>query len=123
MAALKIGKISEKINFDWENTTQVSEKVVEEWKELQVEIQTKGTEHDPEKIEEELGDFLFTVVQLARHLKLDPELALIKANNKFTQRFRKIEEYLEEEQKNIHTLSTKELDRYWNRAKGEVRKC
>ncbi|MEK6626314.1 MAG: nucleoside triphosphate pyrophosphohydrolase, partial [Bdellovibrionota bacterium] len=70
LAALKIGKISEKINFDWENTTQVSEKVIEEWKELQVEIQTKGTEHDPEKIEEELGDFLFTVVQLARHLKL-----------------------------------------------------
>ncbi|OFZ16709.1 MAG: nucleoside triphosphate pyrophosphohydrolase [Bdellovibrionales bacterium GWA2_49_15] len=119
LAALKIGKISEKINFDWENSSQVAEKVEEEWKELQVELQAQHKE----KSEEELGDFLFTVVQLARHLEIDPELALIKANAKFIKRFHRVEQYLEREQKDIHRLSTKELDQYWNRAKGETKKC
>ncbi|MBI2519421.1 MAG: nucleoside triphosphate pyrophosphohydrolase [Bdellovibrio sp.] len=116
LAALKIGKVSEKINFDWENANQVAMKVEEEWKELQVELQAQNKE----KTEEELGDFLFTIVQLARHLNIDPELALIKANQKFLNRFHKMEEYLRRDQKNIHALSSHELDQYWNRAKGKV---
>jgi len=71
--------------FDWENWPQVLEKVKEEWQELKVELER--TELDKKAVEHELGDLLFSLAQLARHLGIDSEVALQKANGRFRERF------------------------------------
>jgi MazG family protein len=80
-----IGDLTQKIKFDWENWVQVSEKVKEEWKELQEELER--SELDKKAVEHELGDLIFTLAQLARHLGLDSEVALQKTNLRFRNRF------------------------------------
>jgi uncharacterized protein YabN with tetrapyrrole methylase and pyrophosphatase domain len=80
-----IGDLTKKIKFDWENWTQVLEKVKEEWQELKEELERK--ELDKKAVEHELGDLLFSLAQLARHLGIDSEVALQKANWRFRKRF------------------------------------
>lgn len=120
LSAYKIGKISGKINFDWENHGQVAYKVEEEWQELKEEM--TPPKMNRERVEEELGDFLFSAVQLARHLDIDPELALIKANQKFIKRFHVVERLVEEDKLDINGLDAKMLDKYWSKAKSETKK-
>ena len=113
-ALLRARRIQEKaasVGFDWNNHNQVLEKIDEEINELKKAlIQNKG-------IEDELGDVLFTIVNLSRHLKIDPEKSLRFSIEKFSKRFKKIEKDLDSEQININDLSLEELDRIWEKNK------
>lgn len=115
-SSYNIGKKSTLVNFDWDDPLQVSYKVEEEWQELKEEI-APYPRMNKDRVKEELGDFLFSTVQLARHLEIDPEEALRDANKKFINRFMKMEKILENEKINIKDVSQKDLDSYWNRVK------
>src|SRR6202007_194537 len=100
-AMIKAERIQEKVRgvgFDWENATQVWEKVQEEMNELKEEITSNKS---AEKTEEEFGDLLFALINYARFLNISPETALEKANKKFIRRFEFIEQKIKEQGKNI----------------------
>lgn len=109
--AQKIQKKASKVGFDWENIDQVIEKLYEEIDELKVEISKK----DRKNIEEELGDVLFSVVNIARFLDVDATEALEKTINKFDRRFRYVEEKCDVKKANLD-----ELENFWNEAKKEI---
>jgi MazG family protein len=99
--------------FDWPGPRDVLDKIGEEVDELRGALD--GT---PEQPDEELGDLLFAVASLARHLDLDPEGALQRATKKFSTRFRRVEELAAEEDVALEDLDAAALDRLWERAKG-----
>lgn len=113
-ASQKIGRLSSQINFDWESPEQVSYKVEEEWQELKEEIVNSKRVLNIKRIEEELGDLLFSVTQLARHYGIDAEETLRKSNQKFIRRFNKVEELLE---KPLKENSQEELEKFWGQVK------
>lgn len=115
-SSYKIGKKTEKINFDWDQISQVVYKVEEEWQELKEHL-APGIPSDKEAIKEELGDFLFTVAQLARHLDLEPEETLRAANKKFLTRFHLMEKLLKDNNQKFEDNTQEQLDSYWNQAK------
>lgn len=115
--AVKLQKRAARVGFDWPETKQVIDKLQEEMLELSEELVKNKQEHD--KIEEEFGDMMFVYANLARHLKIDPEVALKRANNKFTHRFKKIEQYIDKEEKSFDQYSLEELEKFWVRAKEE----
>jgi uncharacterized protein YabN with tetrapyrrole methylase and pyrophosphatase domain len=101
------------VGFDWPNIAGVLEKLREEIQELEAEI----ANGDAAKIESEAGDLLFSVVNVVRFLKLDPEIALKKANRKFIERFRDMETEAAAAGKKLADLNPAELDTLWNSAK------
>ncbi|SMY17340.1 nucleoside triphosphate pyrophosphohydrolase [Photobacterium aquimaris] len=106
--------------FDWDTLGPVVEKVKEELDEVMEEvIQTPQQQH---KIAEEMGDLLFSVVNLSRHLDVKPEHALQQANKKFERRFRQVEKNVLEQGKSLEQCSLTELDLEWNRVKQYERK-
>lgn len=107
----KITKKAAKVKFDWENTDQIFDKLNEETNELKDAIEKN------ENVEEEIGDLLFVVLNLARKLDVDAETALKKTNRKFRQRFKFIEDELKKDGKNLENSSLKEMDDLWNLAK------
>lgn len=109
--AEKLQKKAAKVGFDWENAQGALEKVEEELDEVKRAVAGDG---DPE---EELGDLLFAVVNVARHLKVDPERAMEKTCNKFVRRFAEMERQAQQENKVLSDLSLTELDTLWNRSK------
>ena len=109
--AEKLQKKAAKVGFDWENAQGALEKVGEELDEVKRAIAGDG---DPE---EEIGDLLFAAVNVARHLKVDPERAMEKTCNKFIRRFADMEQQAKEENKALSGLSLAELDTLWNRSK------
>jgi ATP diphosphatase len=111
--ATKTSKKAASVGFDWENPGQVLEKVHEELDEL-IEADEQG---DQAHIEEELGDLLLAVTNLARHLKVNPEQALRKANRKFTHRFNKLEASLKASDDKWTDLSLEELEARWQSIK------
>jgi MazG family protein len=111
LEAAKLGSMAAKVGFDWPDSTGLLAKVEEECREIEAEVQTGAA---PEAVEGEVGDLLFTVVNLARHLKVDPELALRRANGKFRRRFAAMEEASD---RALHELSPAELEGLWARAK------
>lgn len=113
MYAAKMQQRAAQHGFDWPETTPVFAKVEEELGELREAWQSGDEQH----IHEELGDLLFVVVNLARHLKVEPELALHRASRKFEQRFRTIEERLQESGKSLDDCELRELDALWDEAK------
>lgn len=113
--AENIGHKTRDLNFDWEDAQQVAWKVEEEWQELKEGLM-KPVYHE-ERIAEELGDFLFSAAQLARHLNLDPEELCQRANKKFLTRFNKMEELLTIEGKTFNSMTQAELDQYWSQVK------
>lgn len=115
MSAHKIGKKSAKVNFDWDNVQQVMAKVDEEL--LEVKEEMKDIENNKEKIKEEIGDLLFSVAQLARHLEIDSEQALRDANLKFIKRFTKLETAIKEDNKDMLRMEVSELEEYWQKIK------
>ena len=107
----KLTKKAAKVKFDWENVGQIFDKLTEETDELKAAIETG------ENIEEEIGDLLFVVVNLARKLDIDAETALKKTNRKFRRRFGFIEESLSKNGKTLEESDLKEMDALWNKAK------
>lgn len=118
MSAQKIGKKSAKVNFDWDTVEQVFEKVLEEVEEVRVELQDQ--KKNKEKIFEEIGDLLFSVTQLARHMGFEAEECLRFANKKFVHRFQILERLIREDKKDIQVLNIPELEAYWQRAKKKL---
>jgi MazG family protein len=116
MAAMKIGKKTNELKFDWEDYKQVVYKVEEEWQELKEEL-TPNREVNQAAVFEELGDLLFSVAQLARHLNLDPHDALKAANKKFLRRFHAMEDLIIAQGSNIEEMNQDQMDVYWNQAK------
>ena len=111
--AVKLQKRAARVGFDWPSTDEVVAKITEEAAEL-VEARERLT---PTEVEEEFGDLLFVMANLARHLKIDPEAALRAANSKFERRFRRIEDWLAEDGRTPDSSDLAEMDALWNRAK------
>nr|WP_297180059.1 nucleoside triphosphate pyrophosphohydrolase [uncultured Agathobaculum sp.] len=112
--AEKLQKKAAKVGFDWENAQGAFDKVSEEADELRRAMDGDGDAG------EELGDLLFAVVNVARHLKVDPERALEKTCNKFISRFASMERQARDAGKTLSGLPLDELDALWERAKGEA---
>ena len=115
LRAYKLQKRAARVGFDWPETAHVLDKIVEEARELQEARDSLG----PDQIEEEMGDLLFVMANLARHLGVDPEAALRRANAKFTRRFARIEALLAENGRTPDQSDLAEMDALWNRAKAE----
>lgn len=116
MRANKLQKKCAKVGFDWTELQPVVDKIHEEIDEV---IQEVESEHVNQlAVEEELGDLLFAVVNLSRHLKVDPETALRKANRKFEQRFRAVEATFNENQEPLHEASLEKMEAVWQQVKG-----
>ena len=120
-ALVKASRIQEKargVGFDWEDKSQVWEKVEEEMREFRDEYNVaSGQQVDKEKAEAEFGDLLFSLINYARFVDINPEDALEKTNKKFIKRFQYLEEKAKEEGKNLKDMSLAEMDVYWNEAK------
>jgi XTP/dITP diphosphohydrolase len=113
LRALRLQEKAAKVGFDWNNAEEVWKKVTEEIHELHEAVQ-----HQPEeKIAEEFGDLLFSLVNYSRFLHLNPEHALRETAEKFVQRFNYIEEKLREQGKDIYRTPLKEMDALWNETK------
>ena len=118
LRSIKIQKKASSMKFDWKDLNDVINKVDEELNELKEAIDNKNKLH----IEEELGDLLFTIVNLSRHLKLDPEQTLRKSNNKFISRFNIMENILDEKKIEWHDLKKSDLLNLWNKAKNQLKR-
>ena len=116
--AVKLQKRAARVGFDWPQTDQVIDKITEETLEL-VEARDKLTQSD---VEEEFGDLLFVIANLARHLNVDPETALRAANMKFTRRFSGVEAKLAALGKRPENSNLKEMDALWDAVKAEEQK-
>ena len=117
-AIVKSFRIQEKvrgIGFDWDNKTQVWDKVLEEIEELKVEVK-KG---DNDRIESEFGDVLFALTNYARFIDVNPEDALERTNKKFIKRFQIMENLLNKDHKKLDDMTLSEMDVYWELAKSE----
>ncbi|MHA7864427.1 nucleoside triphosphate pyrophosphohydrolase [Flagellimonas marinaquae] len=113
---VKANRIQDKVagvGFDWEKPEQVFEKLKEELAELQEEVRTQ----DADKMESEFGDVLFSIVNYARFLKINPENALERTNKKFIKRFQYLEKKAKENGKSMKDMTLAEMDVYWEEAK------
>ncbi len=115
-ALIKAYRIQDKarnVGFDWQEKEQVWDKVKEELDELKVEVDRL----DAEKMEEEFGDLMFSMINAARLYKINPENALEKCNQKFIRRFNYVESQTLKQGKELKDMPLEEMDRYWNEAK------
>lgn len=116
-AMVKSTRIQEKargVGFDWDHKDQVFEKVLEEFKELDNEINSGD---DKAKVEKEFGDVLFSMINYARFIGVDPELALERTNKKFIGRFTYLESEVKKKQKDLLKMTLAEMDEIWNESK------
>jgi len=116
-AMVKAFRIQDKVRgvgFDWENATQVWDKVEEELAELKHELANGA---DTLRIESEFGDLLFALVNYARFIDVNPETALERTNRRFISRFKHLEKAINADGKNLHNMTLSEMDVYWEKAK------
>lgn len=113
LEASKLGSKAAKVGFDWPNVDGLFDKLAEETAELRDEL---AADAQSERVEQELGDLLFTAVNLARHLRVDPESALRGTNAKFRQRFAAMEQEAGGHVQ-MESMSAEELEQLWTRAK------
>jgi ATP diphosphatase len=111
--AEKLQSKASKVGFDWHSAHLVLDKIREETNEIEEAL----AKNDAKNIEEEIGDLLFVVANLARHLSVNPEDALRKANLKFIRRFNYIEENIKALDNDIKSASLEEMERFWNEAR------
>ncbi|NGM61847.1 nucleoside triphosphate pyrophosphohydrolase [Sphingobacterium sp. SGG-5] len=108
------------VGFDWEDKSQVWEKVEEELSEFKNEFDIQDKETiNPDRAEQEFGDLLFSLINYARHLGINPENALERTNKKFVRRFTYLEGRAKENNQKIQNMSLAEMDVYWNEAKAQ----
>lgn len=112
--AEKLQKRAARVGFDWPNLVSVIEKIEEELGELKVEIEQNAP---PKRLLDEMGDVLFSCVNLARHLKINPEFALRGTNTKFDTRFRHVEKSLRDNEVELNTVTIDEYEHRWQAAK------
>lgn len=120
-ALVKAARIQEKakgIGFEWENRQDVWKKVQEEMNELAEEVESGAP---TEKIEDEFGDVLFSLINYARFLEVNPENALSRTNKKFINRFQRMEELMKEDGVPLESSALETMDIYWEKAKLELR--
>lgn len=111
LKSYKLQKKASEVGFDWENYEGILDKIEEELKELKSAIKTN------KNIEHELGDVLFSIVNLGRFLKINSDVAIEKANLRFIERFQYIEKKVLESKKDFKEHTIEELEKYWNEAK------
>jgi XTP/dITP diphosphohydrolase len=114
--AIRIQEKARGVGFDWDNETQVWEKVQEELQEFKTEAIAKNQS----KMEEEFGDLLFSLINYARFVNINPEDALERTNKKFIKRFQYLENQATKLGKNISEMSLAEMEVFWNQAKKEL---
>lgn len=112
-SAVKLQKKASKVGFDWNDPNAVLEKIREELSEFETEM----SDSNLDKMEDELGDILFAVANLARHMKIDPDSALRRTNQKFRNRFRYIEENISDRGVTLQTADLDTMEELWNEAK------
>lgn len=127
--AMRIQEKAKQVGFEWENKEQVWEKVKEEMEEVRVEVEqydaqqlnlnteTVNDEQQKIKIEDEIGDLLFSVINYARFLNIDPDNALAKTNKKFLTRFQSMEKIVTEKGQRMTDLNLQQMDEIWNEVK------
>ncbi|MBI3403305.1 MAG: nucleoside triphosphate pyrophosphohydrolase [Acidobacteria bacterium] len=120
LRAYHIGVRAASVNFDWSKTADVVDKIQEEVDELRQEVEG-GRPLDHARAEEEMGDLLFSIAQLARQLDIEPETALRKANDKFTKRFTTLEHAISQSGRAMKDMTLDELEQEWQRAKSQQR--
>ncbi|HVL68369.1 MAG TPA: nucleoside triphosphate pyrophosphohydrolase [Vicinamibacterales bacterium] len=111
--ANEIGTRVAAVGFDWTRTEDVIAKIEEEV----AELRGASSDETQERVEEEMGDLLFSIAQLARQLRVDPESALRKANEKFTKRFTALEECFDAQGRSIHDATLEEMEAVWQQVK------
>ncbi len=111
--AIRLQEKTKTVGFEWENTGQVWDKIHEETNELKEAIAT----NDAGKMEDEMGDVLFSIINLARFLHIDADAALERTNKKFIRRFTAIEDAAARQNKAVHNMSLQEMDALWNEIK------
>lgn len=116
--ANKIRSIVKKVGFHWDNEYEVFEKVKEEIQELEEELIEKRTD----KIKNELGDLIFSLIHLSEFFNIDIRDALERTNEKFVNRFKEMEKQIIKDNKNIDNLDINSLDKYWNKVKKTIEK-
>ena len=116
LLACKIQEKTARVGFDWSSVGPALEKLTEEWQEVREAL----SEESPTHLEEECGDVLFATVNVLRHLGVEPETALRRANAKYVERFHFIEERLRRMNKSWDTTTPEELNTYWNDAKAQL---
>jgi uncharacterized protein YabN with tetrapyrrole methylase and pyrophosphatase domain len=112
--AVEIGKLAKKINFDWKDPLDVFSQLESEVLELKDEIKRKSNR---ELVAAEMGDLIFCISQLCRHLDLDPEICAIDGNRKFLRRFQLLESIARSKQIDVKTAGTEQLEKLWKEAK------
>lgn len=117
--AVELTRIASTVGFDWPDVSGVIDKIHEELAEVQSEL--NQPDNQP-RLAEEIGDLLFACCNLARHLNIDPELALKAGNQKFYQRFSKLEQIIQQNKQDIALCSLDELDSIWDRVKQQENK-
>lgn len=113
VSSLKYQQKAARVGFDWAEAAPILDKVAEEAQELREAMNNQDQAH----IEEEYGDLLFAMVNLGRHLNLEPEMALRAANNKFKRRFHHIEDALNSNDSSLEAATLDEMEALWNKAK------
>lgn len=113
VSALKFQQKAARVGFDWDKAEPILDKISEETQELRQAMATESQS----RVEEEYGDLLFAMVNLGRHLGLEPEMALRAANNKFKRRFHSIEDALNDDESSLEAASLDEMEALWNKAK------
>lgn len=112
--AVSLQRLAAQAGFDWPNINGVVDKVKEELEEV---IAETSLPNNQERLQDEIGDLLFACTNLARHVNVDPELALISGNKKFYHRFSSLEKLLEQQNKNINETTLEELNQLWEQVK------
>ena len=113
LRAERIQKKASKKGFDWDCVEDAVAKLEEEIKELKMAMANQ----EQDNTEEEIGDLLFTIINVSRHLKIDANEALARSNNKFISRFSKLEDTLKKSNKSVESTSATELDKIWVKIK------
>lgn len=114
--AFRMQEKAKGVGFDWNNTEQVWDKVLEEIKEFDEEVKSNS---NLDRIEDEFGDILFAMINYARFIGVNPENALERTNKKFIKRFNYIEEHAQKEGRSVSDMTLDEMEEIWCKAKKE----